>query len=69
MGAGRWRQNHGETMPVKPLTKAETEELNGYLERAALRAEANLRRNPGSAEAARTLTGILAALDAEPREA
>jgi hypothetical protein len=56
-------------MARQTLSKAETDELNGYLERAALRAEANLRRNPGSAEAARTLTGILAALDEGERSA
>lgn len=48
----------------KPLTQAETDDLNSVLERAAQRLE---RRN--KPEEAETLTGVLAALRNEPREA
>jgi hypothetical protein len=51
----------------KPLTKDQIEALNGVLERAAKRAEE--RKRLASTDAGRTLTGILAVLDKEPREA
>lgn len=48
---------------VKPLTPAETDELNSVLRRAAERMER--RKRPEEAEA---LAGVLKALDEEPRE-
>jgi hypothetical protein len=52
----------------KPLTQTEIDELNGHLERAALRAEARKRTEDAKAIRAGKLTGVRAQLWNEPRE-
>jgi hypothetical protein len=60
MGAGRVR---------KPLTKAETDELNGVLERAAQRMERRKRTgHPLSENELQKLSGVLSQLREEPRD-
>jgi hypothetical protein len=55
-------------MMAKPLTQAETDDLNSVLERIAQRLERHQRWNFGSDQYRKELTAILQQLRNEPRD-